>query len=90
MFHQLPLSDVVIWHLPFVQLCYGVAATSLFHSMHHSGMPLPFILLIDENIHYLLNSGNRSLLALCLGQLWKCNVGASVCFRRNLWECFQS
>lgn len=54
MFHQLPFSDVVIWHLPFVQLCYGVTATSLFHSMHHSGMPLPFILLIDENIHYLL------------------------------------
>ena len=83
MFFQLPLSGVAVCHAAFVQLCYGVIAKLLFHSVHHSGLPLPFVLLINKNIIY-YNSGNGSLLGLCLGQLWKCNVATSLCFVRNL------
>lgn len=79
-------TGIAVWYLPSVQFCYGVTATSSFHSVHYPGMPLPFILFINKKKTYIIysNSGNCSLLALCLGQLWKCNTGASVCFVRNL------
>lgn len=46
------LSAVAIWHLSFVQLFYGETITSLFHSVHRSGIHLLFILIINGNIHY--------------------------------------
>lgn len=54
MFFQLPLSGVANCHAAFVHLCYGVIAKLLFHSVHHSGLPLPFVILINKNIYYLL------------------------------------
>lgn len=70
-----PAWSVAICHSPFMRLCYGVCATSLFHYFIASPwMPLPSILYINKNETYIIysfiyyNLGNGSLLALCLGQ----------------------
>lgn len=68
MFFQLPLSGVANCHAAFVHLCYGVIAKLLFHSLHHSGLPLPFVILINKNINYLQFTIQG--MVLCWVSLW--------------------